>query len=179
MIAVMRENLAAQGITNVEIVEAPWPDAPVAVHDFSLCSHAMYGSPDLPAFVRRIEQVTRRNCFLVLRAPAAGGVMAEAARHVWGHPYDSPNFQVAYNVLLRMGIRADVTFEEAGRWDPWRSATLADTLAEVKRRLVLQTAEHDAFLTDLLARRLRAENGQLVWPNDMRSALVYWQAGER
>lgn len=177
MVAVMRENLVAQGITNVEIVEAPWPDAAVAAHDFSLCSHAMYGAPDLPAFIRRMEQVTRRACFLVLRAPAAGGVMAEAALRVWGHPHDSPNFQVAYNVLLQMGIRANVLFEQAGSWDPWTSASLDDALWEVKHRLLLTTGEHDAFLVDLLQRRLREENGQLVWPRDMRSALVYWQPG--
>lgn len=179
MIAVMREDLAAQGITNVESVQAAWPDAAVAAHDFSLCSHAMYGVPDLPAFIRRMEQVTRRTCFLVLRAPAADGVMAAAALHVWGHPHDSPNFQIAYNVLLQVGIRANVLFEEAGSWDPWTSATLADALGEVKRRLLLTTAQHDAFLRDLLQRRLREEDGQLVWPRDMRSALVYWQAGER
>jgi len=179
MLSVMRENLAAEGIANVEIVQAAWPDAAVAVHDFSLCGHAMYGSPDLPAFIRRMEAVTRRTCFLLLRAPAADGVMAEAALRVWGHPHDSPNFQVAYNVFLQMGIRANVQFEAAGLWDPWRSASLAVALDEVKRRLMLTTSEHDAFLLDLLQRRLHEEDGQLVWPRDMRSALLYWQAGER
>ena len=106
MIQVMRENLAAQDITNVEIVQGTWPDAPVRPHDFSLCSHAMYGYPDLPTFIRRMIAVTRRMCFLVLRAPFPNGVMAEAAQHIWGQPHDSPNFTVAYNVLLQMGIHA-------------------------------------------------------------------------
>lgn len=179
MLAVLRENLAAQAITNVDILEASWPEAAVAGHDFSLCSHAMYGAPDLPGFVLRMEEVTRRTCFLVLRASSGDNVMAEAALHVWGHPYDSPNFQVAYNVLLQMGIRANVLFEEAGSWEPWTSIGLPDALAEVKRRLLLRTTEHDAFLLDLLRRRLTEEDGQLVWPRDMRSALVYWQSGER
>ncbi len=167
------------GLTNVDVVQGAWPAAEVPAHDFSLCSHGMYSSPDLPAFVERMEQVTRRTCFLVLRAPSAHGVMAEAARRAWGHPYDSPNFQVAYNVLLQMGIRANVLFEQTGSWDPWTSASLDDALADVKRRLRLQTTEHDAFLADLLRRRLTEENGRLVWPRDTRSALVYWQAGER
>jgi predicted ABC-type transport system involved in lysophospholipase L1 biosynthesis ATPase subunit len=78
-----------------------------------------------------------------------------------------------------MGIRANVLFEEAGNWDTWRSATLADALFEAKRRLLLRTVEHDAFLLDLLARRLSLENGELVWPRDVRSALVFWHSGER
>jgi SAM-dependent methyltransferase len=177
MIAVMRENLAAQGITNVDIVQAAWPADGVAAHDFSLCAHAMYGATDLPGFVRRIEQVTRRTCFLVLRAPSADGVMAEAARRVWGHPHDGPSFQIAYNVLLQMGIRANVLFEEAGLWDPRSSTSLEEALGEVKRRLALGTGEHDAYLLELLRRRLHEEDGRLIWPCDMRSALVYWRPG--
>jgi hypothetical protein len=126
-----------------------------------------------------MEQATLRSCFLVLRAPAADGVMAEAALHVWGHPYDSPNFQVAYDVLLQMGIRANVLFEAAGLWDPWTSASLADALGEVKRRLMVTTSEHGAFLLELLRCQLREQDSQLIWPRDMRSALVYWPAGER
>lgn len=179
MLSVMREVLAAKGISNVTTVQAAWPDAEVAPHDFSLCAHAMYGALDLPAFVRRIEQVTRRACFMIFRAPSADGVMAEAARRVWGHPYDSPNFQIAYNVLLQMGIRANVCFEEAPGWPPWTSATLDEALNDVKRRLMLNTAEHDRFLLDLLQRRLHQEDGQWVWPRAIRSALVYWQSGER
>lgn len=179
MLAVLREAVSRQGLSNVEVVEATWPQAAVEAHDFSLCSHAMYGSPDLPAFIRRMEEVTRRMCFLVLRAPAADGIMAEAARRVWGHPHDSPNFQVAYNALLEMGIRPNALFEAAGHWRPWTSATLEDALAEVKRRLLLTTDERDADLMELLAARLTEADGQLVWPADMRSALVYWQAGER
>lgn len=179
MLSVMREVLAAKGISNVTTVQAAWPDAEVAPHDFSLCAHAMYGALDLPAFVRRIEQVTRRTCFMIFRAPSADGVMAEAARRVWGHSYDSPNFQIAYNVLLQMGIRANVCFEEAPGWPPWTSATLDEALNDVKRRLMLNTAEHDRFLLDLLQRRLHQEDGQWVWPRAMRSALVYWQSGER
>lgn len=175
MLDVLQETLADQDIRNVDVLQAAWPDADVEEHDFSFCSHAMYGHPDLPAFVRRMEQVTRRTCFLVLRAPSTEGVMAEAALHLWGHPYDSPNFQIAYNVLLRMGIRPNVLFEDAGLWQPWTSDTLPDALAEVKRRLALNTTEHDAFLTDLLRRRLREEDGRFVWPPGVRSALVYWQ----
>jgi len=177
MLDVLRETLAAQDITNVDVLQAAWPHAEVPDHDFSLCSHAMYGFPDLPAFVRRMEQVTRRTCFLVLRAPSTGSVMAEAALHLWGHPHDSPNFQIAYNVLLQMGIRPNVLFEDEGLWQPWTSDTLADALAEVKRRFALKTPEHDAFLADLLRRRLREEDGRFVWPPGVRSALVYWQVG--
>ncbi len=95
--------------------------------------------------------------------------------HIWGHPHDSLNFQVAYNVLMQMGICANVLMENSGLWDPWTSATLEEALDEVKRRFGLgQVSEYDDFLTGLLRRRLTLVEGQYVWPRGVRSALVYW-----
>jgi len=61
---------------------------------------------------------TRRTCFLLLRAPTIDGVRAEAARHIWGQYLDSPNFTIAYNVLLQAGIYANVLMENTGFWKP-------------------------------------------------------------
>lgn len=177
MIEVMEENLTAQGISNVDIVQGTWPDVEVEIepHDFSLCSHAMYGCADLEAFVRRMVESTRRTCFLIMRVPTANGVMAEASRRIWGQPHDSPNFQVAYNALLQMSIYPNVLMEDTGLWDPWTHGTLEDALHEVKRRFGLrEESEHDPFLRDLLEERLSYQDGEYVWPPGVRSALVYW-----
>lgn len=179
MIQVMRENLLAEAVTNVEIVHGAWPDVSVEKHDFSLCSHAMYGYADLPTFIRRMVQATRHRVFLLMRAPTVDGIMAEAAIRIWGHPYDSPDFQVGYNALLQMGIFSNVLMENTGLWTPWTSASLEEALSEMKRRFGLgQVSEHDNFLNDLLRRRLALEDGQYVWPRSVRSALVYWDVGQ-
>ena len=176
MAEVMRENLAAEGLGNVTIVPDSWPEADVEVHDFSLCSHAMYGCPDLPLFVRRMEEVTRRTCFLVLRAPIADGLMARLARHILGQPNDSTNFQVAYNVLLQMGIYADVQMEDTGLWEPWTNASLEEALADIKRRFALEEdSPHDDYLAEMLRQSLTCRDGTYTWPRGVRSALVYWK----
>jgi SAM-dependent methyltransferase len=175
MLAAMRENLSREGVTNVAVVPGAWPCAGLPQHDVSLCSHAMYGATDFAGFVLALVKATRRRCYLVLRASNAGGVMADAARRVWGQPYDSPNFQVAYNALLQMGILANVQMEDSGLWQPWSHESLPAALAEVKRRLNLEDDDrHDAYLADLLKRRLTLKDGWHVWPREMRSALVYW-----
>ena len=175
MIEVMREHLAAEGIANVTIVQGAWPDVSVEPHDYTLCSHAMYACPDLPGFIRRMIQCTRRVCFLLMRAPTTDGIVAEAARRVWGHSHDSPNFQVAYNVLLQMGICPSVLMENTGLWEPWSSPSLEAALADLKRRFDLGAhSEHDAFLADLVRRHLTPEDGRYLWPRGVRSALVYW-----
>jgi precorrin-6B methylase 2 len=175
MIEVMQENLVVEGITNVAIAQGAWPDVAVESHDFSLCSHAMYGYPDLPAFIRRMAASTKRTCFLVLRAPSIDCIMAEAAQHVWGQPLDSPNFTIAYNVLLQMGIYPNVLMEDTGLWDARTSESLEEAVSVVKRRLGLNgDTEYDGFLADLLRRRLAYQDGQYVWPREVRSALAYW-----
>jgi 2-polyprenyl-3-methyl-5-hydroxy-6-metoxy-1,4-benzoquinol methylase len=177
MIEVMRDSLSAEGISNVTILQGAWPQVEVAPHDFSLCSHAMYGYPDLSGFVRRMAESTRRTCFLLLRAPTLAGVRSEAARHIWGQPLDSPNFTIAYNVLLQMGIYANVLMENTGLWKPRKSRSLEEALQEMRRFLALEEGtEHEPYLRGLLQRRLTLQGESYVWPPEVRSALVYWNS---
>lgn len=179
MIQAMRDNLRAENIENVHVVEGTWPQVQIEPHDFSFCSHAMYASPDLPAFVRGMVRATHRTCFLLMRATTSDSIMAEAAMHLWGHPYDSPNFQVGYNVLLQMGIIPNVMIADTGLWEPWSSPSLDAALVDIKRRMGLsQTNAHDDFLMDLLRRRLKLVDDKFVWTPSVRSVLVYWNVDQ-
>jgi hypothetical protein len=51
-------------------------------------------------------------------------------------------------------------------------------LAKLKRSFGLNdSTEHDEYLRDLLRRRLARKDDEVVWPPEVRSALVYWQVG--
>jgi 2-polyprenyl-3-methyl-5-hydroxy-6-metoxy-1,4-benzoquinol methylase len=176
MIKVLREGLAAESITNVSVVQGLWMDVSVKPHDFSLCSHAMYGTPDLEAFVLKMVSLTKRMCFLILRAATLDGVRAEAARHIWKQPLDSPNFTIAYNVLIQAGIYANVLMENTGFWKPKTSPSLEEAMRSMKRYLGLgESGTHNAYLMELLERRLTWDGSQYLWPPDVRSALIYWR----
>ncbi len=175
MIEVMRSDLAEQNLKNVRIIQAKWPDVTVEPHDFSLCSHAMYGYPDLSAFIMQMVACTRRTCFLVMRAPSLDGVRSEAAQHIWGQPLDSPNFTIAYNILLQMGIFANVLMEDTGLWKSRTSESLEEAMRTMKRRFgLVDSPEYDDYLMDLLRRRLKRQDDLFVWPREVRTALVYW-----
>jgi FkbM family methyltransferase len=179
MLRVLRENVAEAALTNVTIVDGGWPEADVVPHDVVFCSHALYGVADFATAIQRIEAMARRRCYLLLRIVTLDSVMAQAAQHIWGQPYDSPNFQVAYSALFQLGIFANVLLEDTGLWKPWTNASLDEALAEIKRRFdLVNDATHDAFLRDLLARHLTEVDGQWVWPRGTRSALVYWNVEE-
>ena len=153
-----------------------WPDAAERpAHDVVLCAHAIYGAADFAAFVNRMTRTTARACYLLLKVPAPDGVMAEAANRIWGQPHDSPNFVVAYNALIQMGIAADVRIDPT-RWGTWKSPSLDEAVADVKRRLAVgDSTAHDAYLRDLLGRRLTPRDGEYIWPPSVSSALVWWR----
>jgi len=68
--------------------------------------------------------------------------------------------------------------ENTGWWPPQTNASLEEALSGVKRHLRLDgNGEHDEFLVDLLRRRLTYQDGQYVWPREVRSALVHWTMG--
>lgn len=178
MLDVMRESLISEKINNVSIIKGSWPDIIVEPHDFSLCSHAMYGARDLASFIRQMVLITRRICFLLLRAPSLDGLRAEAALHIWGQPMDSPNFTIAYNILIQMGIHANVLMENTGLWKPHINSSIEEALNDMKHYLGLDdTGKHDDYFIELLNRRLTFKNGKYIWPPEVRSALVYWQIG--
>ncbi len=173
---VLREKIQNQGISNIDIITGSWPGSETACHDYVLASHSMYGVANFKAFVNQMIQTAGKACILLLRAPLADSVMAEAARHVLGQPYDSPNFQIAYNILLGMDIYPQVIMEADGAWPDWTNDSLGEALDEIKNRLDLTHNSHyDDFLRKLLEKNLRVRDGKVVWPKGTRSALVYWE----
>jgi hypothetical protein len=176
LVEVMRENVAAAGLHNVKVIQSAWPGLSVEPHDFTLCSHAMYGQADLPALVRSMNAVTRRTCFMIIRMTTVDGIMGRAAQRVLGHPYDCPTGAVAYNALLQMGLFPSLLMESSGYWDPWSSASPQEAVAEVKDKLGLGEGpgEHDAFLNDMVRDSLTLQGDRYIWPRAIRSALIYW-----
>lgn len=173
MLSRLRDNITRAAVQNVKVIEGFWPGVAVEPHDVSLCSHAIYASPDFPAFINRMIEVTRRTCYLLLRVPSPEGVMGEAFQYLYGQPHDSPNFIIGYNALLQMGIQASVLIAPHLRL--WTSTSMEDALIRLKQRLGIQNeTNHDAYLKELLRKRLIFRNDEFVWPDGMRSALVYW-----
>jgi SAM-dependent methyltransferase len=177
--AMLRKNLDEETIQNVEIVQGLWPQTDLPAHDFVFCSHAMYGVTDLVPFFQKMQATARSACFVLIRATYPGSMMSEAAQMVWGQPYDLPNFTIAYNVLLQMGVYPNVQMEDEDRWLPTTSQTVEEALGEMKRKLGLmgEDTRYDPALVGLLERRLIRREECLEWPGKIRSALIYWDAG--
>lgn len=178
---VLIENISENRLTNVEVIPEKWPETDPAVHDYAFCSHAMYGVADFPRFVQHMIERAHQMCFLLVRAPAPDGLITEAFQHVWKQPHDSPNFTIAYNILIQMGIYANVQIEDSEKWFFLTSCSVEEAFDELKRRLGLLPGPtcHDHYLYDLLERRLILQDGSYLWPGGVQSALIYWKTGKR
>jgi len=172
---ILKENIKKEGVENVEVLDRLWPALNMETHDFSLSSHSVYGCEDLQAFINAMSKATRHTCFMLLRAPDHNGLMARAASRIWGQPYDSPNFQVAYNAMLQIGMFPNVLMEEKGMWPRWANQNFEEAFERIRARFGLENnTEHDQFLRELLKEHLKEKDGMITWPSELRSGLVYW-----
>jgi SAM-dependent methyltransferase len=173
---IMRQNLLTARINNVKIIPGKWPEVEILPHTHTLCAHSMYGCADFERFIQRMVAATLQTCTLILRLPLPGSLMTQAAKKVFGHPHDSPNFVIAYNALLQMGIHANVIMENSGPWEPWVSSNFDEALKMIKEKLGLfNSSKHDDYLSGLLQENLVEQDGSLVWPAGIRSALIHWK----
>lgn len=172
---ILRERAAAQGIDNLALVEEPWMEAAVPMHDVAIAAHATYAAADLLAFVRKMETSARRRCVLALRIPAHDGVINELCAALQGQWHDSPNFIVGYNLLLAAGYYPNVLIEPAVSRH-WVDPTLDEAIARARRHLRIAHDDHLPLIRETLSRRLTPVEGGLRWPDGMRSALVWWES---
>lgn len=174
MLGILRENAATARADNIDTVQSTWDEAAIECHDIAVCAHAMYSSPDLAAFVGKMEQYARKRCYLAMRLFPSDGIMSELARSIYGLPSDSPNFIIAYNALYSLGIYANVLVEESNYH--WTNHDIESALARAKRHLHLgSNTEYDELIHRTLVRRLINDEGAYRWPDGMHSALLWWQ----
>jgi 2-polyprenyl-3-methyl-5-hydroxy-6-metoxy-1,4-benzoquinol methylase len=172
MLEGLRENIKTSQV-NVQIIQSSWEEADVEDYDIVVCAHAMYTSPDLALFVHKMEQHARKACYMVIRLPPVDGVIGELSKAIFGRLHDSANAVVAYNALYFLGVYVNVMVENDIYC--WVNNTLEEAFIRAKRHLHLEsTSAHDGLIRDTLNKRLIFKNNCYIWPDGMRSALLWW-----
>jgi SAM-dependent methyltransferase len=170
---VLRENIDAAHIHNIRIVSSSWQESAVESHDIIVCAHAMYSSPDFSSFIRKMEQWAEKTCYLALRVPPQDGIIGELSFSIYGRYHDSPNAIIAYNALYSMGIYVNVFMGNS--MFCWENRSIDEAFDRAKRHLHLESsAAYDKLIRETLVRRLNVSNESYVWPDGMRSALLWW-----
>lgn len=173
MLSLLRQNIAQANLNNIQIVPARWEEAIVEPHDVTVCAHAIYASRDLAAFIGKMERQAKKRCYLAVRLPPHNSIIGELSHSIYGHRHDSPNAIIAYNALYSLGIYASVLVEEG--ISHWVNSTFEEAFARAKRHLRLgSSTAHDELIRDTLTRCLTYQDNAYVWPDGMRSALLWW-----
>ncbi len=173
MLDILKKNVREAGAGNVKIIESSWEEAEVKPHDIVACAHAMYMSPDLAGFVRKMEKNARRRCYMAMRLLPADGIMAELSLKIHQNRHDSPDFLIAYNALYGMGIYTNVILEDSGYH--WTDDDIVSAFDRAKKHLHLdEPSEYDNLIRETLKRRLVLKDGVYNWPDGMRSTLLWW-----
>lgn len=173
MVSMLSENIAAAELNNIQILQASWEDAIVEPHEIVVCGHAIYFSPDFATFAHKIEKHATKRCYLAVRLPPHDGIIGELSLRIRGNRHDSPNAIIAYNALYSMGIYANVVVEDDIHH--WIDPTPEEAFVRAKRHLRLEsTNSYDELIRNTLGRRLAYVDKSYVWPDGMRSALLWW-----
>ncbi len=176
MINILSDNIQKHDPGNVHIIKKAWPAKLQDIHDITLSAHSLYGCPNFASCIKEMNDITSHTCVLLLRAPSIHSLTAEISQKIWGHPHDSPNFQIAYNALLQMGIFADVIIEDNALWNPWEYDSVESAFYDIKRRMgVPDKSRFDTWLMQILHAKLIKSNERYLWPDTIRSALVHWR----
>ncbi len=98
------------GARNVEIVAESWPAAKVAPADLVVCSHVAYFVADIEPFLRRLDEVNRGRCVVVLRHVQRESAILDLFERIWHEPRcPEPTFADLFGVACQLGIWANVT----------------------------------------------------------------------
>ena len=175
MLGLLREDVATQNLHNVQTVQAEWMDADVAPADVVICSHVLYPIGDVVPFIEKLQASAKQRVFVYLRAdpvPTDFGYWKD----FHGEPLqDQPTHRDLFNLLVQLGIMADVEIVPTAFH--WSFESLEDAANQLAGALCLRDDDQPsrARLRELIRERWDDANGRVVPPpRPTRSAIFSW-----
>ncbi len=174
----LEENVRAADLTNVDVVDASWPDVHVRPADVVVCSHVLYGTVEVEPFVQALDAATRRACYVALRIGQREGAYLPLFEAVWGEPRAlAPTALDLFNVVHQLGLPANFTTIP---FQPWRDYESLDAAVEQVRADVLNPTDPaaEATIRAWLQSNLTERDGRLSLLGDApRAGVVWWEKG--
>ncbi len=184
LLALLREDAAAAGLTNLRIVESTWEDAAVEPADIVLCANVVTPIADIGPFLRKLDAHATQRCYVVTRATAFDAPLVDLWGNVHGVHYPrEPGHVDLYAALDALGAAAQAFILPlpGTLWD-FDSPEAAERL--VRDRLWLgpagRDARSDALVADFLATTLaHGADGRYRLPAPPpRTAVFWWEQGQ-
>jgi SAM-dependent methyltransferase len=176
MLQYLRQDVAAQGLTNITFIPTTWQEAPADLRaNIVICSHVLYPIREIEPFLAKLDAATLRTCYLYMRATHFDALTA----HLWRHFHGDerclpPGYIHALDVLYDMGIFANVEVVKSPQSLLFPS--LDDAVTALSEQLILPDDQKTRNeLRELLAGWLIERDGMLRPPgDDLVCAIVSW-----
>lgn len=181
MLGYLREDAAAEGLTNIEVVEGGWPEAATRIRpvEIVISSHVLYPIEDIQPFLHALDRHARRACFLYLMVQQPWFDRLGLWEAVHGEPRrPQPTYIDVVNVLHQLGCYASAEIRLVET--PRTFDTLDDAFERFAEALAVgEEPKRQRRLRDALAERLRPlDDGRLEFPEGRYPlATVWWEAG--
>ena len=177
----LRTDAAADGLNNIEVVEARWEEAAVEPADVVLCAHVLYPHAEVEGFIRKLDAHARRTCLILA---VAAWQEPPLLLELWQryHPdlsgrIGQPDARHIFNVLYELGIPANVEVGAAQSGaGMWTFASLEEAVSAAREHLILSPrAELERELREALSAALvPAAGGALMLPHAPRIVAGLW-----
>jgi ubiquinone/menaquinone biosynthesis C-methylase UbiE len=179
MCSVMREKMAEQCVSNIDIVQKRWEDVDVAAdlaapYDVVIASFSL-GMADIRSAIEKMQQASSRYVYLYHFAGPTSWDMQwqELWQKLHGQNYQpGPKSDVLYNVLYQMGIYPNVMTFPLEHNQMY--SNLDEAMAALAPQAQAETEEQKAILREHLQTALREEDGALVMPGSSIRVKMWW-----
>jgi len=183
--AAMRDLMAGyaakEQVTGIRVIPKTWeetdPDELGEPFDLVIASHSL-SMPEIRPAIEKMARASKGSVYLYwfLTPPVWARVLAELWPKVHGAKYYfGPTADVLYQVLLQMGIFANLAPEEQAH--PQEFASLGDATKDFARRMNTTDPGAKRIITGHLRTRLTLMNGGYTLRGTWQQAKIWWNAG--
>jgi|AMWB02.1.fsa_nt_gi SAM-dependent methyltransferase len=176
MLALLRERCAQLGISNIQTVLGAWEDdwnaLGIGQHDVALASRSLI-TEDFESALAKLDKAARKRVYvstIVGDGPHDRRIYRALGRDL--NP--GPDYIYLYNLLYRMGIRANVNFIAYDERNSYESPE--DAHAHLCSKLEVDTPREDSILRAFLQEHLILEEGKwtMSYPRKICWAVIWW-----
>lgn len=176
MLTLLRERCVQLGITTIQTVQGAWEDdwnaLGIEEHDVALASRSLI-TEDFESALAKLDKAARKRVYvstIVGDGPHDRRIYRALGRDL--NP--GPDYIYLYNLLYRMGIRANVnfiTYPESNSYD-----SPGDAYAHLSSKIEIFTPREEAILKAFLKEHLICESGKWImsYPRKICWAVIWW-----
>lgn len=176
MLDVIRGKAQQEHLENIVTVNIDWEDSRAASriepHDVVLVSRSLPAGKDIISSLKSIDMAARRLCYITWKADSHDALEVEVCNRLGIEYRALPDYNLIYNLLYSLGIRANVEiFKITGQRI---YGSIDDAYIQIIRSHPIHTDSEKQLVKRLLADSLEYRSGFYMQHKDALWALIWW-----